>query len=565
MAERDPRPVRTRTSRRRRLLSRGGPVVVVALAAFALGARVATGPGRAERRLVTRYVTAWMHGRTDEMYGLLDAASRARTSERRFATLLAADADTATSRTIAVDHVGRVDHGRATVWMTVRTRLWGTLALRLQLPLSGTGGATRVHLQSSMLFPGLRPGESLSRRVALPERATLLAADGVTLAQGADLASPIPDVADQIVGSLAPAAASQAAADARRGYPVGAPVGLDGLEQVFQNRLAGRPGGELLAGRRVIARSQPRQGAPVRTSIVPSLEQAAVAALGGRYAGMVVMDPRTGALQAVAGLAYDAPQPPGSTMKIVTSTAALAAHLTTISTVYPEQSGVTIDGYTMQNAAGEVCGGTLLNAFAVSCNSTFAPLGVRVGAKRLVAAARRYGFDEPTSIPGADESTIPSAATIGGALSVGSSAIGQGEVLATPLEMADVAATIADHGRRPIPTFAAGARTRLVRVTTPAVAADIQKMMIAVVAYGTGTGAQIPGVTVAGKTGTAELVNTASKAASANPKNTDSWFVAYAPVGDPRVAVAALFPGAGYGAATATPAVTSVIEAALQR
>jgi peptidoglycan glycosyltransferase len=565
MADRDPRPARRRTARRRRLLSRGGPVVVVALAAFAFGARVATGPGRAERRLVTRYVTAWTQGRTDEMYGLLDAASRARTGETRFAALLTADADTATARTIAVHQVGRVHAGRATVSMTVQTRLWGTLTLALALPLTGTGGAARVHLQSSMLFPGLRPGESLSRRVSLPTRATLSAADGVALAEGADRTSPIPDVADQIVGTLGPVPTSQAADDARRGYPADATVGLDGLEQVFQNRLAGRPGGELLAGRRVIARSRPRQGAPVKTSIVPSLEQAAVAALAGRYAGMVVMDPRTGALQAVAGLAYDAPQPPGSTMKIVTSTAALAAHLTTISTVYPELSGVTIDGYALQNAAGEVCGGTLLNAFAVSCNSTFAPLGVRVGAKRLVATARRYGFDESTSIPGADESTIPSAAAIGGPLSVGSSAIGQGEVLATPLEMAEVTATIADHGRRPIATFAAGARTRWVRVTTPAVAADIQKMMIAVITYGTGTAAQIPGVSVAGKTGTAELVNTASKAASANPKNTDSWFVAYAPVGDPKVAVAALFPGAGYGAATAAPAVKSVIEAALAR
>jgi peptidoglycan glycosyltransferase len=131
--------------------------------------------------------------------------------------------------------------------------------------------------------------------------------------------------------------------------------------------------------------------------------------------------------------------------------------------------------------------------------------------------------------------------------------------------MAEVTATIADHGRRPIATFAAGARTRWVRVTTPAVAADIQKMMIAVITYGTGTAAQIPGVSVAGKTGTAELVNTASKAASANPKNTDSWFVAYAPVGDPKVAVAAPYPAPGNSAATAAPAVKSVIEAALAR
>jgi peptidoglycan glycosyltransferase len=558
-----PRPVRRRTTRRRRLLTRGGPVLVVAAVAFGFGARVATGPGRAERRMVSRYVADWTHGETAAMYQLLDGASRARVSETQFSTLLSHDRSTATAHTIAVGRIGAIRAGTVPVAMTVATRLWGTLHLTLHLPLSGSGGGARVRLQSSMLFPGLAAGQSLSRRVSLPPRAALLAADGVPLAQGPDRTSPIPDVADQVVGTLGPPSPSQARADMMRGDPAGAQVGHDGLEQVFEDRLAGRSGGQLLAGSHVIASSQPVEGAAVRTSIVPSLEQAVVAALGGRYAGMVVMDPRSGALEAVAGLAYDAPQPPGSTMKIVTATAALQAHLVTISTEFPELSQVTIAGYTMQNAGGEVCGGTLLNAFAVSCNSTFAPLGVRVGARRLIAAARRYGFDEPSSIPGALESTIPSAASIGGPLEVGSSAIGQGLVLATPLEMADVTATIADSGRRPVPTFAANATPRYVRVTSAAVASEVQKMMVAVVAYGTGAPAQIPGITIAGKTGTAELRSTASKAASANPKNTDSWFVAYAPVGNPKVAIAALFPGAGYGAAIAAPAVRSVVESAL--
>jgi peptidoglycan glycosyltransferase len=560
-----PRPRRRRTSRRRRLLTRVGPVLVLAAVAFAFGARVATGPGRAERRMVTRYVTDWTHGEITAMYGLLDGASRARVNETQFAAMLRRDQDTATARRFTVDRVGTIGVGTATIAMTVDTRLWGTLHLVLHLALSGSGAGARVRLQSSTLFPGLAAGQSLSRRVSLPPRAALLAENGVALAQGPDRISPIPEVAEPVVGTLGPPTASQARADLMRGDPAGAQVGHDGLEQVFQNRLAGRAGGQLLAGSRVIASSHPRSGTAVRTSIVPTLEQAVVAALGGRYAGMVVMDPRSGALEAVAGLAYDAPQPPGSTMKIITATAALQAHLVTISTEFPELSQVAIDGYTLQNAGGEVCGGTLLNAFAVSCNSTFAPLGVRVGAKRLVAAAQRYGFDEPSSIPGALESTIPSTASIGGPLEIGSSAIGQGLVLATPLEMADVTATIADGGRRPVPTYAANAAPRYVRVTTPAVASEVQKMMIAVIAYGTGAPAQIPGVTIAGKTGTAELRNTASKAASANPKNTDSWFVAYAPVDDPKVAVAALFPGAGYGAATAAPAVRSVIEAALAR
>ena len=73
----------------------------------------------------------------------------------------------------------------------------------------------------------------------------------------------------------------------------------------------------------------------------------------------------------------------------------------------------------MQNAAGETCGGSLLNAFATSCDTVFAPVGAEVGAKRLVSMAKRFGFDEPTGIPSAIESTIPSAGTIGDSVAVG--------------------------------------------------------------------------------------------------------------------------------------------------
>jgi cell division protein FtsI/penicillin-binding protein 2 len=175
--------------------------------------------------------------------------------------------------------------------------------------------------------------------------------------------------------------------------------------------------------------------------------------------------------------------------------------------------------------------------------------------------AERFGFDEPTGIPTAIESTIPSAATIGNSLAVGSSAIGQGRVQASTLELADIAATIADGGRRPLPRISAQEEPRYVRVTTPKVAAEVQQMMEAVVSFGTGTTAQIPGVNVAGKTGTAELGNTANQAN--NKALTDSWFVGYAPAGSVKVVAAALFPSSGYGADVAAPAVKQVLETAL--
>jgi cell division protein FtsI/penicillin-binding protein 2 len=249
-------------------------------------------------------------------------------------------------------------------------------------------------------------------------------------------------------------------------------------------------------------------------------------------------------------------------MKIVTVAGALQAGITKLSTVYPIQSATTLSGVQLQNAGGESCGGTLLNAFAVSCNSVFAPLGARLGARRLVAIAERFGFNQPSSILGAAEPTIPAASAIGDDLAVGSSAIGQGLVQATPLAMADVGATIAMGGRRPIPTLLAHQRPRFVRVVSGHVAREVQQMMVAVVQFGTGVAAQIPGVVVAGKTGTAELKDTTQPGQS-GAQNTDAWFVGYAPVGHPRYVAAALFPNQGAGGATAAPPIHDVLAAAL--
>jgi penicillin-binding protein A len=122
-------------------------------------------------------------------------------------------------------------------------------------------------------------------------------------------------------------------------------------------------------------------------------------------------------------------------------------------------------------------------------------------------------------------------------------------------------------GRRPLPTLQAHQPPRFVRVTSGRVASEVQQMMVAVVDYGTGTAAAIPGVTVAGKTGTAELANTTTagggSVANANAL-TDAWFVGYAPVGHPRIVVGALFPNQGAGGATAAPAVRQVLVAGLQ-
>ena len=125
----------------------------------------------------------------------------------------------------------------------------------------------------------------------------------------------------------------------------------------------------------------------------------------------------------------------------------------------------------------------------------------------------------------------------------------------------DVGAAIANAGRRPIPTLLAGAKPRYVRATTPRVAAAVQEMMQAVVSDGTGQSAQIPGYDVAGKTGTAELADTAN--VQNDVKETDAWFVGYVPDSHADVVACALFPNNGYGAGSAGPAVAAVLRSAL--
>ena len=556
-----------RRSRRRRQLTRAAPICVLAVASLVAGIFVGTSPGRGEKQVVMRYVQAWARGDYRAMYALLDEKSRSRITERRFAAAYQNAAAVATLSSVTPGPVSARHGNTIGVQMLVHTRLFGVIRETLAVPVVGSGSNTAVSYSTALLFPGLQPGEKLKRRVHLAPRAALLASDGTPLAEGPDRTSPIPDVAAQIAGSVGPIPAAAKVLYAEQGYPSKAKVGLDGLEAIFQRQLAGTPGGALLAGHRTLAVRAPIAGRDVQTTINPTIERAAVTAMAGRFAGITAMDPRTGALLAVAGVAFSALQPPGSTMKIITVTGALEAKIAKLTDTFPLASQATIDGYTLHNAGGEVCGGTLLNAFAVSCNSVFAPLGVKLGARRLVAVAERFGFDQAPSIPGAAEAQIPSAGTIGSDLAVGSSAIGQGKVQASALQMTDVAATIAMGGRRPLPTLSAHQPARFVHVTSRRVARLVQKMMVAVVQFGTGVPAQIPGVQVAGKTGTAELRNTdnPNDPNASAPQNTDSWFVGYAPVGKPRVVVGALFPAQGAGAQTAAPAVQQVLVAALKQ
>jgi peptidoglycan glycosyltransferase len=304
----------------------------------------------------------------------------------------------------------------------------------------------------------------------------------------------------------------------------------------------------------------------VRSTIDLGIQEAAMTALAGRFGGIAALDPRTGEIRALAGIAFSAPQPPGSTFKIVTAAAALEHGIVKPSDRFPVETKAVIDGVDLENANGESCGGTFVESFAHSCNSVFAPLGVRLGAERLVEAAERFGFNRQPAVNGAKPSTIPPPAEIDTPLAVGSTAIGQGEVLATPLKLAEMAQVVAADGVRHEPTLLpVGEPAEGERVIPVEVARQLERMMIQVVRDGTGTAASLAPVRVAGKTGTAELEDTTDDEGApseADPgADTDAWFTAYAPARRPKIVVAVMFVRAGAGGETAAPAAKIVLEA----
>jgi peptidoglycan glycosyltransferase len=559
-----------RSRRLRRLL----PVLVLAVGAFAGGLIAGARHEPAERRLADRFAQAWERGDYAEMYGMLTDRARGETSLRRFARAYRRAATTATLRRLAPGRPREAVDDAVEMPMTASTRLWGEIEGTVSLPLGeGLGGEPAIEWAPHLVFPGLRPGEELSRQTRLAERAAIRARDGTRMAYGEARLSDLDPLASEIAGRVGPAPPERADELAARGLPADAPVGLTGLEREFDAELAGTPGGELLAGTRVLASVAPVPGESVRTTIDPDVQRAAVQALAGRYGGIAAVRPRTGEVLALAGLAFSAPQPPGSVFKIVTLTGALEARTVRRNESFPVQTAATLEGVELENANGESCGGSLINSFAHSCNSVFAPMGAELGAERLVETAEKFGFNEDPRLAGAARSTIPAAAEIGDDLAVGSTAIGQGKVLTTPLQMALIAAAIGEDGRRMQPTLRRGEETRPTQVTRPGIARFVGRGMRAVVTGGTGVGAQVRGVPVAGKTGTAELRSTVSEdpepvdpgqpPPEEDVTDTDAWFTAYAPADDPRIAVCVLLIAQGAGGEVAAPAAAQVIDAAV--
>jgi peptidoglycan glycosyltransferase len=363
---------------------------------------------------------------------------------------------------------------------------------------------------------------------------------------------------------------------------------------------------------------RPKRGATVITTIDPQLQQVARQALagaqGGSGGGVAAIDPQTGEVLALVSIpsfdpnplsSHDPQQirstmealkpnsahtrllsnasdqlfPPGSTFKLI-DTAAILADGATPQTEFPNPATLKLPQTThrLHNFGGEHCAGgipriTLAEALTISCDVTFAEIGLQLGAEKLAAQAEAFGFNQdiPFDFPVASGQFPPPASFADRLPGQAFSALGQQDVKANPLQMAMVAGAIGNGGVEMKPHLVReilgpnGATLRTFgpevyrRPISPIIGAQITDMMVSVVERGTGTAAQIPGVAVAGKTGTAET-------AQGSPH---AWFVAFAPAQHPRIAVAVVVLNGGTlgseatGGAVAAPVARAVIQAAL--
>lgn len=382
----------------------------------------------------------------------------------------------------------------------------------------------------------------------------------------------------------------------------------DGVERSYNEELAGRGGLESVDNV-VDLLLEDDHSRDVHLTVDKGVQQAARDALGERIGAVVALDPRDGSVIAMWSFpSYDPtaisqldrkaseqgwgllnadprkpllPRPfresyfPGSTFKVVTAGAGLSSgKVTPDDPVYP-RSNEYVPPQTIRpirNFGGATCGGALFEVMRVSCNVAFAQMGVDVGAESLIGTARDFGFGDraPLDLPAVARSAIESPDFFADNIPLlAQTAIGQ-QVRATPLQMALVAAGIANGGEVMKPHVMADVRDRdgnvvrsyraepWTRALTPEVASTIRDAMVEVARNGTAKALQVPGVTTAGKTGTAELGNGTSHA----------WIIGFAPAEAPRVAVAVIVeaqPGASEqtGGRVAAPIGRAVLEAAL--
>jgi penicillin-binding protein A len=379
--------------------------------------------------------------------------------------------------------------------------------------------------------------------------------------------------------------------------------GRAGLERYYDDDLSGRKGelGSLID--RLSGSEQ--DGDNLVTSLDPGAQRVALQQLNGRKGAVVALDPRTGAIRVMASVPgydpntvkdqrafsalnrdNDAPllnrntqsgYPPGSTFKVVTAIAAIDSGRYTPDSRINGRNGKRISGVPLNNDAGESFGDiTLTEALTHSVNTVFGEIGEKIGKATMKKYMDRLGFGRPVEVDLPRDERASSGErqrgkiipATNGAVDVGRMAIGQDKLTVTPLQMAMVAASVANGGKLMKPHLGdrivdRDGRTvdriepeEMSEVMSPETASQVGAMMSQVVKEGTGTAAALEGIDVAGKTGTAEVDHGCPN---------QLWFIAFAPAQDPRVAIAVTVEcGTGFGGTVAAPIAKAVMQELLK-
>jgi cell division protein FtsI/penicillin-binding protein 2 len=392
---------------------------------------------------------------------------------------------------------------------------------------------------------------------------TIYPIPGTVFQSGTALTAVTPGLTAGIVGTVGPITA-QELTELGAPYTAQSTVGQTGLEGVSEKQLAGTPATTVLVERpngtsvATVATLPAHPGTPVQTTINPTVQEAAEAALAGeqKSAALVAVDASTGGVLAVVSVnsggfdqAIDGGFPPGSTFKVITSTALITHGLTPQSAASCPLTA-TVDGEVFHNAEGEAPVSTLLQAFTESCNTAFIQLATHnLAASDLPAAAAMYGLSRVPRIGlVAFAGSVPQPTD---EADLAATSIGQGRVLLSPLGMAMVAAAV-DSGTVRAPLLVDGApdSTAATSQLPPQVVSALHEMMASVVASGTAAGQGLPAGTYA-KTGTAQYGTTA-------PLKTDAWLMGF----NGKIAFAALVVDSdGNGGPTCGPIVAKFLDA----
>jgi peptidoglycan glycosyltransferase len=439
----------------------------------------------------------------------------------------------------------------------------------------------------------------LNRRALLEEqrihRGTIRAADGTVLARSVKAPGDI-------------WVRRYSAADSETSHAVGysyTTLGQAGLERYRNDELVGKNDDITTLLDQVLGRQQ--QGNDVTTTLDLNAQKVALEQLAGRKGSVVAMEPATGKVRVMASVpgfdandlrnpkvfsqlnqAKDSPlfnrstqasYPPGSTFKVVTAAAALDSGQYTPNSILDGKSPIKVSGVDLANDNGEQFGQiTLTTALTHSVNTVFAKIGEDLGKPTMAKYMKRFGFYSKPPLDYPSSQMLASGeygrngqllSPTSGLIDVGRMAIGQDKLQVTPLQMAEVAATVANGGVRVAPRLTDRvvdpdgrvveriAPKEEARVMSQRSARELGEMMQNVVREGTGTAAALQGVDVAGKTGTAQK--------NVQTGLAQPWFIAYAPANAPKIAIAVTVEDSigGFGGTVAAPIAKAVLEALL--